>query len=80
MYQPPQTFWGSFQLQQLLGPSWERRPGSGALGRGQVVPPALYLAWRSQSGLLSSSCVIREYFWDWQLQAPCHSGPSLAGS
>lgn len=35
-----------------------------------MVLPALYLAWRSQSGLLSSSCVIREYFWDWQLQAP----------
>lgn len=46
---------------------------------GQVVPPALYLAWRSQSGLLSSSCVIREYFWDWQLQAPLPLRPKPGG-
>lgn len=67
---PPLDFLGLHSTIAAARPTWEGRPGAGAPGRGQVVPPALYLAWRSQSGLLSSSCVIREYFWDWQLQAP----------
>lgn len=44
-----------------------------------MVLPALNLASRSQSGLLSSSCVIREYFWDWQLQAPLPLRPKPGG-
>jgi hypothetical protein len=66
---PPSDFLALFSILAAARPTWEGRPRVEALGRGQVVPPALYLAWRSQSELLSSSCVIREYFWDWQLQA-----------
>ena len=64
------------------GPVLGGRAGRGlelGLGRGAGVPPALNLAWRSRSGLLSSSCVIREYFWDWQLQASLSLRPDSGG-
>lgn len=42
---------------------------------GQVVPPALNLACRSQSGL-SPPAVSSEYFWDWQLPLTLRPQPS----
>lgn len=67
----PSVLLGPLSIKQLPGKSggWAGAR-TGALLGGRWSPPALNLAWRSQTGLLSSSCVIREYFWDWQRQAP----------
>lgn len=67
----PSVLLGALSIKQLPGKSggWAGAR-TGALLGGRWSPPALNLAWRSQTGLLSSSCVIREYFWDWQRQAP----------
>lgn len=78
----PRSFWGPFQPSSCWASPLGEAPGRGlelGLRRGAGVPPALNLAWRSRSGLLSSSCVIREYFWDWQLQASLSLRPDFGG-